>query len=175
MLFSLALTTMDWSLLSAPTFVGLDNVERMIDDDLFYVALYNTAYYTLLAVPLHLLIALVIALAVNLPLRGINAIRTVYYMPSITPQVASIILWLWIFNPEFGLANALIRAVVQVHVKGVRGAGLDAGTVDLGAVKQALGQVGYDDWLLLETAGGDDPLANARANLAVLRRELLPA
>jgi len=67
------------------------------------------------------------------------------------------------------------RAVVQVHVKGVRGAGLDAGTVDLGAVKQALGQVGYDDWLLLETAGGDDPLANARANLAVLRERLIGA
>jgi sugar phosphate isomerase/epimerase len=67
------------------------------------------------------------------------------------------------------------RAIVQIHVKGVRGAGLDAGTVDLGAVKQALGQVGYDDWLLLETAGGDDALANARANLAVLRRELMPA
>jgi multiple sugar transport system permease protein len=111
MIFSLALTFMDWSLLSAPTFVGLANFERMVDDDLFYVSLYNTAYYTLLAVPLHLLIALVVALAVNLPLRGINAIRTIYYMPSITPQVASIILWLWIFNPEFGLANALIRAV----------------------------------------------------------------
>jgi multiple sugar transport system permease protein len=109
MLFSFALTFMDWSLLSPPQFVGLDNFQRLLEDELFYTALYNTAYYTFLAVPLHLLIALVVALAVNLPLRGINAIRTIYYMPSITPQVASIILWLWIFNPEWGLANAVLR------------------------------------------------------------------
>src|SRR5262245_53045945 len=109
MLFSLALTFMDWSLLSAPTFVGFENFQKLIDDELFYTALYNTAYYTFLAVPLHLLIALLVAMAVNLPLRGINAIRTIYYMPSITPQVASIILWLWIFNPEWGLVNAVLR------------------------------------------------------------------
>jgi sugar phosphate isomerase/epimerase len=64
------------------------------------------------------------------------------------------------------------RAIVQVHVKGVRGAGLDAGTVDLAAVKQALADIGYDDWLLLETPAGEDPTANARKNLAVLKEQL---
>ena len=62
---------------------------------------------------------------------------------------------------------------MQVHVKGVRGAGLDAGTVDLGAVRSALAETGYDGWLLLETAAGEDPLGNARRNLKLLRDELV--
>jgi sugar phosphate isomerase/epimerase len=59
--------------------------------------------------------------------------------------------------------------IAQVHAKGVRGAGLDAGTVDLAAVRDALRAGGFDGWLLLETSAGDDPVGNARRNLAVLR------
>lgn len=109
-LFSLVLTVTQWSILSPMQFVGLGNFDTLIHDHLFFISLYNTAYYTLVAVPLQLFIALVVALAVNLPLRGIDAIRTIYYMPSVTPQVANIILWLWIFNPDFGLANLLVQA-----------------------------------------------------------------
>ena len=65
------------------------------------------------------------------------------------------------------------KAIVQVHVKGLRGAGLDAGTIDLGAVKRALAEIGYDGWLMLETSAGEDPIGNARRNLAVLREQLI--
>lgn len=109
-LFSLVLTVTQWSILSPMQFVGLANFNTLIHDPLFFTSLYNTAYYTAIAVPLQLVIAMIVALAVNLPLRGINAIRTIYYMPSVTPQVANIILWLWIFNPDFGLANLLVQA-----------------------------------------------------------------
>jgi len=57
---------------------------------------------------LNLVTNLIVALGLNLKLRGINIFRTVYYMPTIVPQVASVMLWMWIFNPEFGLANALL-------------------------------------------------------------------
>jgi sugar phosphate isomerase/epimerase len=60
--------------------------------------------------------------------------------------------------------------IVQVHAKGVRGAGLDAGTVDLPSVNSALREGGFDGWLLLETAAGEDPIGNARRNLALLRK-----
>jgi sugar phosphate isomerase/epimerase len=60
--------------------------------------------------------------------------------------------------------------LVQVHAKGVRGAGFDAGTLDLGAVRDALREAEYDGWLLLETSAGDDAMGNARRNLAVLRQ-----
>jgi sugar phosphate isomerase/epimerase len=68
--------------------------------------------------------------------------------------------------------EARLRAgrIVQVHAKGVRGVGLDAGTLDLGAVRDALRAGGFDGWLLLETAAGDDPLGNARRNLGILRQ-----
>ena len=67
--------------------------------------------------------------------------------------------------------EARLRAgrIVQVHAKGVRGAGLADGTVDLAAVRDALRAGGFDGWLLLETAAGDDALGNAQRNLAVLR------
>ncbi|HEY8884317.1 MAG TPA: sugar phosphate isomerase/epimerase family protein, partial [Chloroflexota bacterium] len=63
--------------------------------------------------------------------------------------------------------------IVQIHVKGTRGADLAAGTVDLPAVKRALQETGYDDWLMLETSAGDAPLDAARRNYAVLRESLL--
>ena len=67
--------------------------------------------------------------------------------------------------------EARLRAgrIVQVHAKGVRGAGLDAGTLDLAAVRDALRAGGFDGWLLLESSAGDDPVGNARRNLAILR------
>src|SRR6185437_12731146 len=62
------------------------------------------------------------------------------------------------------------RLIFQIHVKGVRGAGLDAGTVDLDGVSQTLREVGYDGWVMLETSAGDTPLDAARHNLGVLRQ-----
>jgi sugar phosphate isomerase/epimerase len=59
--------------------------------------------------------------------------------------------------------------ITQVHAKGVRGAGFDAGTLDLPSVARALREGGSDGWLLLETAAGEDPIGNARRNLALLR------
>ena len=108
MAFSLGLIFMDWTVLRAPLFVGLENLDRLIHDRLFYVALKNTAYYTLVSVPLTLVTNLLVALGLNLKLKGINIFRTIYYMPVVVPQVANAVLWMWIYNPEFGLANALL-------------------------------------------------------------------
>jgi sugar phosphate isomerase/epimerase len=63
--------------------------------------------------------------------------------------------------------------IVQIHIKGTRGADLAAGTVDLSAVKRALQDTGYDDWLMLETSAGDAPLDAARRNYATMRESLL--
>jgi len=111
MIFSLVLIFMHWSVLAVPSFAGLANISELVHDRLFYIALGNTAYFTFLAVPLQQLVSLIIAFALNLKLRAINVFRTIYYMPTIIPQVASIMLWMWIFNPEFGLANALLSSL----------------------------------------------------------------
>ncbi len=105
------LTVHDWNLLSAPKFVGLKNFERMLTDKLFWQSLKVTLTYTLVAVPVGLLLGLVLALLLNAKTRGITVFRTVYYLPSIVPAVATAVLWAWIFNTEYGLANAALRAV----------------------------------------------------------------
>ncbi len=105
------LTFHDWNLISPPKFVGLKNFERMLTDKLFWQSLKVTLTYTLVVVPLGLLLGLVLALLLNAKTRGITVFRTVYYLPSIVPAVATAVLWAWIFNTEYGLANAALRAV----------------------------------------------------------------
>jgi multiple sugar transport system permease protein len=111
MLFSAGLVFTDWELLTPIRWAGTANLERIVGDELFLVSLYNTAYFTFIAVPLQLLVALLAAVALNVPLRGVSLYRAAFYVPSVTPVVASVILWMWIFNSEFGLANSLLQVV----------------------------------------------------------------
>ncbi|MBI2940337.1 MAG: sugar ABC transporter permease [Chloroflexi bacterium] len=110
-LASVVFSLLDWDVIRTPTFVGLGNFKLLIGDELFWLSLYNTAFYTFLGVPLHVALALLVAMALNTRTPGINVFRTIYYLPSITPAVASALLWMWIFNPEFGLANAFLDSI----------------------------------------------------------------
>ena len=102
----------DWNVLSAPRWVGLDNyVELLTVDPIFWVSLFNTAFYTVGHVPLTFAVALCAALLLNQPVPLIPFFRTVYYLPTVTAGVAVSILWLWIFNPEFGLVNYALNMV----------------------------------------------------------------
>lgn len=109
MLGSLYISFTRWEIVSPSVWVGLDQYQKLFADDRFYLALWNTAYYVFLGVPLHLFLALMAALAMNMNLRGIRIFRTLYYVPSLTPAVANAILWMWIFHPQWGLANALLN------------------------------------------------------------------
>ena len=108
MIASLLISFTQWEIVTPWKWVGFAQYEKLLQDDRFYKSLYNTAFYVFLGVPLHLFVALLAALAMNLKIHGTRIYRTVYYLPSITPAVANSILWLWIFNPEFGLANAFL-------------------------------------------------------------------
>jgi multiple sugar transport system permease protein len=111
MLASAIMSFLEWEILTPPSWVGLVNFGQMLADPLFGLALYNTAYYTLLGVPLYLLASLLMALLLNLPLPGVPIYRTLFFLPSLTPAVANALLWVWIFSPDFGLANYLLQAV----------------------------------------------------------------
>jgi multiple sugar transport system permease protein len=111
MIAALLISFTDWSLLAPPEWIGFDNYRRLYNDPLFYTSLANTAYISFLAVPLQLTLALLIAMALNEKLRGVAVYRTIFYLPSQMPIVASALLWLWVFNPDFGLANALLNLV----------------------------------------------------------------
>ncbi len=108
MVASFVMIFMNWSLLTPPTWAGLQNLQFLVHDYYVPLALGNTAYYTFLEVPLHVAIALAVALLLNarVPFMGIH--RTIFYLPTVTPIVATALLWGYVFNPQFGLANAVL-------------------------------------------------------------------
>lgn len=112
MVASLALSFTNWQLISAPRWIGLQNyVDLFSTDDLIPTSVLNTAFYAFISTPLYALFGLMLALVMNLNLKGVRAIRTMYFLPSITPVVASTLLWLLIFQPDFGLANYVLQGV----------------------------------------------------------------
>jgi multiple sugar transport system permease protein len=107
---SLGIAFTNWRIAGTPEWVGLDNFRQMFTEDrLFYKSLGVTAYYSALSVPLHLLVAFVLALLLNQKIRGLPIFRTIFYLPSLVPLIASSVLWIWLFNPDFGLLNAMLR------------------------------------------------------------------
>jgi multiple sugar transport system permease protein len=111
MLYSLFLVTQDWNMLGPPKFVGFANIKRMFEDPLIGTALGNTAFFTFIGVPLQLAVALLLAIALNQKLRGRAIFRTIFYLPAITPAVASAVVWRQIFNSEYGVLNNLLGFV----------------------------------------------------------------
>lgn len=109
MVASLIISMSSWSLLSPPTWVGLENYGTiMTEDPLFLTSLWNTAFYVVLSVPLAIAAGLMLAMLLHNRLPGMGFFRTVVFLPSIMNIVAASVLWLWIFNPEFGLFNTLL-------------------------------------------------------------------
>jgi multiple sugar transport system permease protein len=105
----------NYNIVSAPHWVGLGNYQSLFHDSLFWTALSNTAFYTVLEVPLSTVIAIGLAMLLNMKVRGLAVYRTVFYLPTVVPIVASSILWLWLFNPSFGIVNDLLS---DLHVPG---------------------------------------------------------
>lgn len=104
---SLALSTTAWDLIGRPAFVALENYRAVAGDPLFWKVLLNTAYYAGGTVPLVVVLSLALALALNGPIRGRVALRTLYFMPVVSSTVAVAMVWRWIYAP-FGAVNALL-------------------------------------------------------------------
>ena len=110
MLYSLFLVSQEWTLIRPPRYTGLANVERALQDPLVLKSLYNSAYLTFLGVPLQLLLAFGLALALNQSIRGRPIYRTVFYVPTIVPVVCSAVLFRQLFSYDFGMFNNILRA-----------------------------------------------------------------
>ena len=80
-------------------------------DKLFPKSLWVTTYYSLGSIPLQLIVAFIVAILLNQAIRGLSIFRTLFYLPYITPAVAAAMLWLWLFNPDFGLLNYILSLV----------------------------------------------------------------
>lgn len=100
-----------YSLLQAPLFKGLDNYRNLARDPVFWKVLGNTGIYALMALPLGMLVALGLAMLLNSKIRGVSIYRTIIFLPSLVPTVASAMLWLWLFNARLGLINVVLRGL----------------------------------------------------------------
>ena len=108
LLFSLFLSTHQWDIISAKKpFVGLQNYIRLFQDPLFLNALKNTAIFTL-QVPVGIIISLLVAMMMNQRLKGVNFLRTLFFLPSVSSFVAIALVWQWLYHPQFGLANFIL-------------------------------------------------------------------
>ncbi|SDO43101.1 multiple sugar transport system permease protein [Paenibacillus sp. yr247] len=94
-----------YSILEPGKFVGFNNYSALFQDKVFWVSIYNTLYYTVIFVPLSIVIGVGLALLLNLKIRGQGFYRTLFFIPSLVPPVATTIIWLWLLNPQFGLVN----------------------------------------------------------------------
>jgi multiple sugar transport system permease protein len=112
MLYSFYLTFTYTSGVSKPVWVGLKNYVRMFTaDPEFYKTLGNTLYYVVLSVPLQMAFAVFVAMLLNQKIPGMAFFRTLYYLPSVVPTVASVVLWLQIFRTRWGLLNLGLSAI----------------------------------------------------------------
>lgn len=108
--FYLGFTT--YSVLQPGKWIGLTNyVDAFTDEPLFWKSLWNTTYYTLASVPLRIVLAFLLALLLDTKVRGLTVWRTFFYLPSVTPLVATTVLWMFLLNPKFGLINYALTGV----------------------------------------------------------------
>jgi len=110
---SLVLAFMKWDLLTAPSFVGFKNFSHLFSDKLFWKYTGNTLFL-MLSIPFETMGALMIALAMNQKIKGIKFFRAIYFLPTISSGIAICILWMWLYNSNFGLINFLL-AKVGIH------------------------------------------------------------
>ncbi len=100
-----------WELVGSPVWVGFNNYKQLFSDEIFIKSLINTAYYTILSVPLSMICSLLLAVAMNQKLKGIVVFRTAFFMPYISSMVAVALLWSWIYNPQYGILNYFLELI----------------------------------------------------------------
>jgi multiple sugar transport system permease protein len=112
LIFSIWLTFHDWNIVSPDLpFVGLRHYERLVRDEVFFQALWNTLRFLLINIPLQIVLALLLALALNQPLRGRNFFRGAYFLPVVTSGVVISFLWAWLLSTDDGLINHVLGRI----------------------------------------------------------------
>ena len=110
-LATLLMAFTDYDAMGPPRFNGLANLQRLWDDALFWKSLYNSALIAAIGGPLRLAIALGLALLLLRQRRGVGTVRAVTYLPSVVPDIAYALLWLWMLNPLYGPLGLLMRSL----------------------------------------------------------------
>ncbi len=117
MIYSGYLSLTSWNLLNPPKFIGWQNYIQMAHDPLFWQSLKVTTIYSLASVPLSLAFALFLAILLNQKIQGLSIFRTILYLPSVVSGVAVAEVFMWVFQPQYGLLNSLL-AYFGIHGPG---------------------------------------------------------
>lgn len=101
-----------WDLItSSADFVGLGNFDRLLHDRLWWKTLAQTVYFVAVSVPAGMALSLTLAVLLSGRFRGRALVRGAVFAPFVTPAVATILIWEWIFNKDYGLLNAVLQAL----------------------------------------------------------------
>jgi multiple sugar transport system permease protein len=110
-LSSIYLSFTHYDIVSSPRWIGAANYALMLRDATFWRSLWLTFEYAIVAVPLGILCGVALALLLNASVRGVGVFRTVFFVPSIVPMVATTVVFIWLLNPQIGLVNRLLGVV----------------------------------------------------------------
>lgn len=109
-IMSLVFSFTDYNIINPPTYVGLDNYKELFTEDrLFRISVEATLKYSFLSIPLSLITAYIAAMVLNRDVRGVSIFRTLWYLPSLVPAVATAAIWGWLLNRNFGPINYPLR------------------------------------------------------------------
>lgn len=100
-----------YSILQPGEFIGLENYQELLSDDLFFKSISNTIYFAVFYVPLSILFGVGLAMLLNMKIKGMTIYRTLFFLPTLVPHVAIAVLWMWLLNPGFGLINGFLDMI----------------------------------------------------------------
>jgi multiple sugar transport system permease protein len=106
-----------WDLMSPMKWIGLRNYIELFKDETFLKSLWNTIYFTIGTVPVGIIISLLLAVALNQHIKGTRIFRAAFFLPVIASWIAASLVWMWMYNPEFGLLNYILGLI------GIKGPG----------------------------------------------------
>ncbi len=149
-LLTVVLAFTEYDAFSAPVWSGLQNFRTIFQRDIFWIAVRNSLVFVALGVPLQLLGALALALLLHRPRPGVRHYRIAAYLPSVIPDVAYALIWLWIFNPLYGPLNTVLGSLRLPQPAWLA----DADTALLALVLMACFRVGEGMLLLIAALQG---------------------
>jgi len=109
--YSLYISFFEWHIIGDVRFVGLENYLKMFSDPVFIIALRNTFIYTIVTVPIQIILGLAIALLLNQGIKGKVIFRALYYIPVITSWTVVSLIWKWIYDPVYGFLNYVLLSL----------------------------------------------------------------
>ena len=129
----------DYDLMKAPRFAGAKNYLNLLDDPRYPQAIANTLYFAAATVPIGIVTSLLLATLINRRIRGIYTYRALFYMPVVSSFVSVSLIWLWFYEPQFGLFNDALELVGLPRLKWLRAAGTSMPSLILVSVWKNMG------------------------------------